>query len=128
MVTGGDALVRVTIPRNVPLHKAKVFLNGSDVTSTLKLDPAARTLTGMVTGLNLGANTLSTRSNGRGNGRPRARLTLVNHSVTGPIFSGPQQQPFVCKTQTQGLGFQRSTTRTGSACVSSRRPATRRRS
>jgi len=64
MVTGGDALVRVTIPRNVPLHKAKVFLNGSDVTSTLELDAAARTLSGMVTGLNLGANTLSARSNG----------------------------------------------------------------
>jgi hypothetical protein len=105
MVTGGDALVRVTIPRNVPLHKAKVFLNGSDVTSTLELDAAARTLTGMVTGLNLGANTLSARSNGRGKGRPRATLALVNHPVTGPIFSGPQQQPFVCKTQTQGLGF-----------------------
>jgi hypothetical protein len=105
MVTGGDALVRVTIPRIVPLHKAKVFLNGSDVTSTLQLDASARTLTGMVTGLNLGANTLSTHSNGGGKGRPRARLTLVNHPVTGPIFSGPQQQPFVCKTQTQGLGF-----------------------
>jgi Tannase-like family of unknown function (DUF6351) len=58
-----------------------------------------------VTGLDLGANTLSARSNGHGKGRPRARLTLVNHPVTGPIFSGPQQQPFVCKTQTQGLGF-----------------------
>jgi hypothetical protein len=56
MVTEGDALVRLTIPRNVPLHKAKVFLNGSDVTSTLQLDASARTLTGMVTGLNLGAN------------------------------------------------------------------------
>jgi hypothetical protein len=105
MVTGGDALVRVRIPRNVPLQKARVFLNGSDVTSTLDLDMSARTLTGMVTGLDLGANTLSARSNGHGKGRPRARLTLVNHSVTGPIFSGPQQQPFVCKTQTQGLGF-----------------------
>jgi hypothetical protein len=50
MVTGGDALVKVTIPRNVPLHKATVSLNGDDVTSTLTLDPEARTLTGMVSG------------------------------------------------------------------------------
>ena len=105
MVTGGDALVRVTIPRTVPLHKATVLVNGRDVTSTLELDAAARTLTGMVRGLHLGANTLFADSNGRGNGRPTALLTLVNHPVTGPIFSGPQQQPFVCKTQTQGLGF-----------------------
>ena len=105
MVTGGDALVQLEIPRNVPLHKAKLFRNGVDITSTLELDGSARTLTGMVTGLRLGSNTLFADSNGRGNGRPTAELTLVNHPVTGPIFSGPQQQPFVCKTQTQGLGF-----------------------
>jgi Tannase-like family of unknown function (DUF6351) len=106
MVTGGDALVRVTIPRTVPLHKATVLVNGRDVTSTLELDAAERTLTGMVTGLGLGENTLFADSNGRGQGRPTASLTLVNHPTTGPIFSGPQQQPFVCKTQTQaGLGF-----------------------
>jgi Tannase-like family of unknown function (DUF6351) len=106
MVTGGDALVQLTIPRTVPLHKATLLLNGRDVTSTLGLDESARTLTGMVAGMRLGANTLVADSNGRGNGRPTAELTLVNHPVTGPIFSGPQQQPFVCKTQTQdGLGF-----------------------
>jgi hypothetical protein len=105
MVTGGDALVQVTIPRTVPLHKASVSVNGTDVTSSLELDAAERTLTGMVDGLQLGANTLFADSNGRGKGRPTASLTLVNHPVTGPIFSGPQQQPFVCKTQTQGLGF-----------------------
>jgi Tannase-like family of unknown function (DUF6351) len=106
IVTGGDALVQVTIPRTVPLHKATVLVNGEDVTSTLELDASARTLTGMVDGLHLGANTLFADSNGRGKGRPQASLILVNHPVTGPIFSGPQQQPFVCKTQTQaGLGF-----------------------
>jgi Tannase-like family of unknown function (DUF6351) len=105
MVTGGDAFVRLSIPRTVPLHKAKLLVNGSDVTSALTLDESTRTLTGMVSGLRLGENTLLADSNGRGNGRPTAELTVVNHPVTGPIFSGPQQQPFVCKTQTQGLGF-----------------------
>ncbi len=104
MVTGGDALVQVTIPRTVPLHKATVSLNGTDVTGTLELDAAARTLTGMVTGLELGDNTLHADSNGLGNGRPTADLTLKNHPVTGPIFSGPQQQPFLCRTIGQGLG------------------------
>jgi Tannase-like family of unknown function (DUF6351) len=106
MVTGGDALVQLAIPRTVPLHKATVSLNGEDVTSTLTLDPEARTLTGMVSGMDVGANRLFADSNGQGMGRPTAELTLVNHPTTGPIFSGPQQQPFVCKTQTQeGLGF-----------------------
>ena len=105
MVTGDDALVQVSIPRTVPLHKATVTVNGADVTGTLALDAAARTLTGMVTGLELGDNELHVDSNGTGNGRPTADVTLVNHPVTGPIFSGPQQQPFVCKTVSQGLGL-----------------------
>ena len=108
MVTGGDALVRLTIPEDVSIDRVKVLLNGNDVTSSLELDPAARTRTGLVQGLDLGANQLvaaTTKRNGKS--RTRARLTLVNHPVTGPIFSGPQQQPFVCKTQTPqaGLGF-----------------------
>src|SRR4051812_29651153 len=58
MVTGGDALVEVTIPNNVPPAKAKVLVNGVDVTSTLVLDFHTRTFTGMVRGLHPGANTL----------------------------------------------------------------------
>ena len=105
MVTGGDALVEVSVPRTVPMQQTTVLLNGSDITSTLQRNDAARTYTGMVSGLRLGANTLFVDSNGRGNGRPTATVTLTNHPVTGPIFSGPQQYPFVCKTQTAGLGF-----------------------
>jgi hypothetical protein len=106
MVTGGDALVEVTVPRTVPMHQATVLVNGVDVTATLQRNDAARTYTGMIDGLALGTNTLRAEANGRGVGRPEASLTLVDHPVTGPIFSGPQQQPFVCKTQTQaGLGF-----------------------
>ena len=29
---------------------------------------------------------------------------MVNHPIGGPIFSGPQQQPFVCTTARNGLG------------------------
>ncbi len=32
------------------------------------------------------------------------RVTLENHPQTGPIFSGPHQVPFVCKTIQAGLG------------------------
>jgi hypothetical protein len=101
MVTGDDALVRVTLPRGPKVPEVRVLLNREDVTDELELNRSERTLTGLVTGLRLGPNTLSARSRGRS-----VRLMLVNHPVTGPIFSGPQQQPFVCKTQTQdGLGF-----------------------
>jgi len=58
MVTGGDALVQVSIPKNVPPKKATVSLNGTDVTGELVLDAGRRTLTGLLTGLRLGDNAL----------------------------------------------------------------------
>jgi len=33
-----------------------------------------------------------------------SELTVVNHPASGPVFSGPQQQPFVCTTARVGLG------------------------
>ena len=37
------------------------------------------------------------------NGKQR-KLTLVNHPITGPVISGPPQTPFICETETLGLG------------------------
>jgi hypothetical protein len=97
-VTGGDVLLQVEIPRVVPLQKARIFVNGGDVTSSLVLDANARTLTGLVTGLKLGANEVAAYSNGNGKGRPSATLTLTNYPITGPVFSGPHETPFYCET------------------------------
>ncbi len=97
-VSGGDALVEIQVPRTVPLHQVEVERNGDDVTDAFSRGPD-RTLVGLVDGLEEGRNRLTVGANGRGRGRPpTARLTLVNHPSGGPIFSGPQQQPFVCAT------------------------------
>jgi len=98
-VSGGDVLVEVDVPRNVPRQHAKVFANGRDVTSAFVWDDGARTLTGLVNGLAVGANEIAVQSNGNGHGRPSASLTVVNHPITGPVFSGPQESPFICETQ-----------------------------
>jgi hypothetical protein len=94
MVTGGDALVRVDVPAGVAAGEVKLAVNGSDVTARLKADPSGRSLTGLVTGLTNGSNTLTATAAKKGS----AKLTVVNHPITGPIFSGPQEQPFVCGT------------------------------
>lgn len=99
LVSGGDVLVRINVPQNVPLQKAKVTLNGQDITSVFRVNTEARTLTGLVTGLHLGDNELAVSSNGQGLGRPSQRLTLTNYPITGPIRSGPHQTPFICQTQ-----------------------------
>jgi uncharacterized tannase-like protein DUF6351 len=80
MVTGGDVLVRV--PKD-----ATVRVNG-------RLEPG-RGETRLLDGLALGRNAITA---------DRDRLTVINHPITGPVFSGPHEQPFVCETETAGLG------------------------
>lgn len=104
-VSGGDALVRVDVPKKVPLQQVTVELNGVDVTGAFEPEAEDKALIGLVDGFVLGENTLEATATSRGKGRPAsAELTVTNHPITGPIFSGPQQQPFVCTTARAGLG------------------------
>ena len=101
-VTGGDTRVAVHVPVHVPPHQVRISVDGRDVTDAFEIDD--RRLEGVVTDLELGENELVARANGRGRARPESRITLINHPASGPIFSGPQQQPFVCTTAQYGLG------------------------
>src|SRR5918994_129299 len=99
-VSGGDALVEVSVPRSVRVDDVTITVDGVDVTAAFAPDGADdATLVGLVDGLDEGDNTLTAAAAGKGPGRPEdERLTLTNHPIRGPIFSGPQQQPFVCTT------------------------------
>src|SRR5215216_5693119 len=98
-VSGGDALVRVDVPRTVPLQQVTVTRNGEDVTAAFAPTPDGRALQGLVSGFKLGRNELAVRAHGEAPGRPDpASLEIVNHPIEGPIFSGQHQQPFVCTT------------------------------
>jgi len=100
MVSGGDALVRVTVKdRDVSLRKVRIELNGANVTGAFVADASARTLTGLVTGLRLGKNHLEVDAKGKGKGRADADITLTNYRIQGPIISGPHEFPFACTTQ-----------------------------
>src|SRR5688572_4215427 len=58
-VSGGDVLVEVALPRYFRPGDAVLRLNGSDVSSSLVASADGRRMTGLVTGLRLGKNTLS---------------------------------------------------------------------
>ena len=104
-VTGGDARLHIQVPLTVPLHQVEVWVNDIDQSDHFKPLPETRTLSGVVNGLELGDNTLMVKPNGRGKGRPDSVvLTLTNYPITGPVFSGPHQHPFMCSVQTKGLG------------------------
>lgn len=90
-VSGGDARIQVTLPAAGRASQLQLSLNGQPLALQWTGDPTRPEA--VVTGLVNGRNLLVARL-----GNDRAGLTLTNHPVTGPMFSGPQQQPFVCKT------------------------------
>jgi hypothetical protein len=103
MVSGGDALVRVTVKKkDVSLGSVLIELNGANITGAFHADAGARTLTGLVTGLRLGENELAVDAKGKskGEGRADADITLTNYPIQGPIISGPHEFPFACTTET----------------------------
>ena len=105
MASGGDALVRVDVPEIVPLSLVRVKLNGADVTAAFAPDPEEHALVGLVEGFVVGANTLEVTLIWWLPGWPAlAQLSVTNSPITGPIFSGPLQYPFVCMTERSGLG------------------------
>ena len=96
MVTGGDALVEIS---GATAGSVRVELDGRDVTSSFRTGAAPSLLVGRLTELKLGKNTLTARV-----GERSASLELINFPRTGPVFSGPHQEPFVCQTEQVGLG------------------------
>lgn len=98
LVSGGDALVEVILPVNSDPAKVRVHVAGRDVTSAFAVRPDGRFL-GLVTGMPVGVNTLTAAGPGG-----RARITIDNHPVGGPVFAGPQVAPWLCRTDENGLG------------------------
>ncbi|MGH2944473.1 MAG: DUF6351 family protein, partial [Solirubrobacteraceae bacterium] len=107
LVSGGDARIEVAVPASVPLSAVTVTLNGTNVTSAFAADPEGNhQLEGVVTALPLGKSKLVARAAGPGKSRRhRDSLTLTNHDIQGPMFSGPRQVPFVCATPNNAAGF-----------------------
>jgi len=97
LVSGGSALVQIDVPHERGARHLAVYLNGGDVTGAFHADADGDTLTGLVTGLSVGKNTLQVY--GHGDHHPSAELRLTNYPITGPMISGPHIQPFICQTQ-----------------------------
>jgi hypothetical protein len=95
-VSGGDALVAVRVPGSVDPSDVRITVGRVDVSSAFA--PQGDELVGLVEGLPEGRSTLKVESTARGRKPAPAHLHLTNHPISGPIFSGPQQQPFVCTT------------------------------
>jgi hypothetical protein len=92
-VSGGDALVRIDVRHRH--HRLRVTLNRRDISDLFAHDDVA-----LVSGLRLGRNRISVWDRWH----RIATQRIENFPIEGPIFSGPHQVPFVCKTIQAGLG------------------------
>ncbi len=92
LVSGGDVLVAVQLPSPLTSGDVMLDLNGQDLSDRMRLLPDGRTLA-LLQGLREGENLVTARAGGFA-----AQLTVTNHAAGGPVFSGPQVQPWVCAT------------------------------
>lgn len=101
LISGGDALIEVLMPAGAEVSKLRVLLNGEDVSEQFALRPNGRVMA-QLKGLNLGNNTL-TATNGNS---PTASIAIVNHPNGGPVFAGPQPQPWRCSNTAKAINAQ----------------------
>lgn len=109
-VTGGDVLVGITVPEGVAPDSVQVSVDGRDVTSAFTPpggQPDGQSddqLRGLVDGLPEGESTITVTTSADEGEAEASRLVVTNHPISGPVFSGPHQEPFVCTTVALGLG------------------------
>lgn len=82
------------------LDKLELWLNDTAITPTLR--QGRNGLEILVSGLSLDANRIDLHHEDHG---PLSTLEVTVHPITGPMFSGPQQYPFVCSV-VEELGVQ----------------------
>ncbi len=91
LISGGDVLLEVLADAPANLSGAAVAVDGRDVSSAFALRENGRFM-GLVEGLSLGSNeivvTLADAS--------ILTTSVTNHPKGGPVFSGPQVEPWTC--------------------------------
>jgi hypothetical protein len=103
LVTGDDVLIRVSWPEQQMVNM-RIELNGQNVTTLMRPGADGRSLLGLLTDLTPGLNSIVARvgspdSGTADNAGVLAKLEITNYPISGPIISGPHEQPFYCQTQ-----------------------------
>src|SRR5436190_1596471 len=99
LVSAGDALVEVARTDGAAISGLRVTVNGQDATALFGTRPNGP-VEGLLSGLADGANLVVAKASGV----VGSSLTVTNHPVGGPVFSGAQIQPWACTTERNGLG------------------------
>ena len=92
LVVGDEAMLEIVVPSGQDPHEVTVDVGSENETSAFSVE-SSTTLLGVVTGLHDGPNTVTAQlAHGTG-----AQITLTDHPQGGPMFAGPQVQPWTCE-------------------------------
>ncbi len=101
LISGGDALLEVTLPAGASASKAisglQVTDDGRDVSSAFS--GTGNTMTGLIEGLSEGVNTVTVQADNA----QAVVLNITNAPGGGPVVSGAQTVPYYCATATPQL-------------------------
>jgi uncharacterized tannase-like protein DUF6351 len=92
LISGSSTMVQIVLPSVTDQRAVKVTLNGRTVTREFAQRPDGM-FAGILTGLKLGRDVVrAVLPSGYG-----AQLVITDHPIGGPVFSGPQHEPWVCE-------------------------------
>jgi hypothetical protein len=94
LVTGGDVLLRVVVPAGTRPGELRVTAGRRDVTAAFKPGPTPATFVGLIADLPVGTSEIVASVD-----HVTGSLRVTNYPITGPVISGPWQQPFFCQTE-----------------------------
>lgn len=96
-VTGDSVLLGLPVLAGVEASSLEFLVNGRSV-EPLRMESGRNGLEVLLEGLQSGSNQIMVHGD---DGGMLAGISLVSHPLSGPVFSGPQQYPFVCTTVSQ---------------------------
>ncbi|MDR7087794.1 hypothetical protein J2X11_002633 [Aeromicrobium panaciterrae] len=91
LISGGEALVVVGLPKTVKASKVRVHVGSRDVTKQFA-SRANGQFAALLNGLKIGRNTVTATAPGYS-----GKVVITNHPNGGPVFSGPQSKHYVCQ-------------------------------
>ena len=95
IVSGGDVLVEVRVSEPSSANALRVELNGTDVTQRF-IDVSTHRKQALLRGLPEGDSNLTASLSGTDES---TSLRITNYPVSGPLISGPHEEPFYCQSE-----------------------------
>lgn len=95
LVTGGDVLIEMTVADGFNVDSVRLELNGVDVSQQF-LTVSSQSKQALLEGLPEGESLLTASM---AVNPETESLLITNYPISGPVISGPHQQPFYCQTE-----------------------------